>query len=226
MSDDLNLSESDVSAIRESVDEVKNPKTFNIINVLAERSYPQTSVSISLNEAKAYEAALVKQEIDDQSSGAKAKSTNPERIKKLEELNEKLESLTAEMMKHLYTFYIKGISEGKREQILKEAKKKYPIEYEKTNDISSLLGNAQERTEKPSPERDNLFTDFLWKEHIEKIEDPDGNIQTNLSYSDIRELRNSLPLSSLAQINTAIEKIRTATAVFMMETGEDFLAKP
>jgi hypothetical protein len=220
------MSQSDFNEIREVVDQVKNPKSFSIVNVLADRSYPKTTVSISLDEGSAYQAALIKQEIDEYGSSADSKNETPEQRQKIEDLNNKLESLTAEMMAHLYVFHIKGISEGKREEISREAQKKYPVEYEKMADISSLLGGSSERIEKPSPDRDNLFTDLLWKEHIESIEDPDGNVQTNLSYSDIRSLRTNLPLSSLAKINAAIERIRTATAVFMMETGEDFLAKP
>jgi len=39
-------------------------------------------------------------------------------------------------------------------------------------------------------------------------------------------MRESFPLNAMVKINEAIEKLRASTAVFTMETGEDFLAKP
>jgi len=215
---------SEEQEIRSAVDEAKNPKTFSIINVINDRAYPKGKIVVSMDEATAYEAALVKEELDEIGQSPNSKSAIKQ--KRVEELTEKLEELTEKMNESSYTFHIKGISEGRREELASEAKKKYPIEYERPSDLSALIGNQQERTEKPSPERDNLFTDLLWMEQIEKIESPDGAIQDSFSYTDARALRHGLPLSSLAKINSAIEKIRTATAVFMMETGEDFLAKP
>jgi hypothetical protein len=215
------LSEHD--EIQDMVEEAKSPKTFNIVSVLSERAYPKTSVAVSLDEATAYEAALVKEELD--ALGTKGASISKV-SSKIDELQAKLSELIELMNKSTYVFHIRGISEGKREELAATSRKKYPVEYEQGVDISALLSNSGERQEKPSPERDNLFTDLLWVEHIEKIEDPDGNIQAGLTYSDIRALRNNLPLSALAKINSEIEKVRTATAVFMMETGEDFLAKP
>lgn len=215
---------SDEQEIRDAVDQAKNPKTFSIVNVINDRAYPKGKVVVSMDEATAYEAALIKEQLDEASKSPGAKGSP--RYKKIEELTAQLEELTEKMNKSSYVFHIKGISEGKREELASEAKKKYPIEYEKPSDLSALIGNQQERIEKPSPERDNLFTDLLWMEQIEKIESPDGATQDSFGYTDARALRHGLPLSSLAKINSEIEKIRTATAVFMMETGEDFLAKP
>jgi hypothetical protein len=214
---------SEQEEIQEIVEEAKSPKTFSIINVLTERAYPKTKVSVSLDEATAYDAAVIKERIDEL---ARKDSSVSSVTREISELNEQLSELVEKMAKSTYTFHVRGISEGKREEILAKARKKYPVEYEAKNDIASILSNNGERTEKPSPERDSLFTDLLWAEHLEMIEDPDGNIQEVIGYTDVRTLRHNLPLSALAKINSAIERVRTATAVFMMETGEDFLAKP
>ena len=218
--------EKDYEEIRESVDEAKDPKTFSIVQAIANRSYPRATVSVSFDEATGYEAALVKEKIDQLSSATPSKSVALAQQKEIDGLSDKLQTLTQKMMESSYVFYIKGISEGKREELASEARKKYPIEYQKSSEISELLGGNSEQREKPSPERDNLFTDFLWRDQIEKIESPDGGVQDTFTYNDAKALRTGLPLSSLAKINSAIEKVRTATAVFMMETGEDFLAKP
>lgn len=212
--------------IREAVDEAKARGTFSIVNVLAERAYPKSSVTVHLDEQSAYEASIVKEELDNLLDTIGKSNPSKPQQEKIDELTEKIDELSKKMVSSGYIFHIKGISEGKREALFNESKKKYPVEYEKPNDLAALAGQQIERVEKESPERDQLFTDFLWREHIYMVEDPEGNTQSDLTYSDIKEIRGSLPLSSLAKINQAIEKIRTATAIFMMETGEDFLAKP
>lgn len=217
---------SDENEIIEAVQAAKKPGSFNIVNVIKDRAYPEIEVSVMLDEASAYEASVLKERIDEINKKVNGKSMTKAQESEVSDLTEKIEEITEAMKRSSYTFHLKGISEGRRESLFMEARKKYPVEYERANDMGALLGNQGERREKESPERDNLFTDFLWKDHIKKIEDPDGNEQSDLSYSDIRELRSSLPLGALAKINSSIEKIRTSTAVFMMETGEDFLAKP
>lgn len=212
--------------IREIVDEAKSPKNFNIVNVLLERSYPKTKTTIYLDEQSAFDASVLREELNQIEDGPRGREPSKEQAEKIEKLTSEIETLSEKIRQSGYVFHIKGISEGKRIELYDEAVKKYPIEYEKPNDLAALTGQKIEKVEKESPERDQLFTDFLWREQIEMIEDPEGSVHKDLTYTDIKTIRSSLPLSALAQINTAIEKIRTATAVFMMETGEDFLAKP
>jgi hypothetical protein len=76
-----------------------------------------------------------------------------------------------------------------------------------------------------NPDRDRYFTGLLWQAHIKKIVDPQGNEQEGITVEDAFELRRSLPLASIGKITEAIEKMRAATAVFMMTVDEDFLAK-
>jgi len=217
---------SDEQEIREVIDEAKEPKSFNIINVLQERAYPKTSVEVVLDEDNSYRASMVKEKIEALEKKIGTKNPSVSQRETIEKLTEELENLIEKLSQSKYVFHIRGISEGKREKLIADATKKYPVEYEKGAELSALLGSGSEPREKPLPERDQLFTDFLWQHQIEKIVDPDGNEQTGLGYSDIRALRDNLPLSSAAKINRSIEKIRSATALFMMETGEDFLAKP
>lgn len=217
---------SDEQEILESVAAAKAPGTFNIVNVLQERAYPKTQVKIVLDEATIYEIAGVQEEIESiQSKVGKGGASETQRVR-LEELDASYQELSAKIMSSQYTVYLMGISEGKREELYREAVKKYPIQYETNNDISSLLNSNNGRTEKPSAERDALFTDDLWKEQIEKIENPDGEEQVQFSYTDVKAMRNSFPLSAIMKINEAIDKLRASTALFVMETNEDFLAKP
>lgn len=213
---------SDEQEILESVEKAKAPGTFKILDVISGRGYPEQEVTIYINEGIAYQASLVKEQLEELDT----KPNSSVNEKKRDELIAKQEELLDELAKSAFTFHLRGISEGRREEIYNQARKKYPIEYEKPSDISLLTGQKQERIEKESPERDALFTQLLWAECIYKITDPDGNEQIGLTYSEVKELRNLMPLASTAAINNAIEKLRVSSAIFMSQVSEDFLAKP
>lgn len=212
--------------IREAVDEAKAPGTFNIVSVLQNRNYPKTEIAVMLDDSLAYEAASIKEKIDNlDTTIGKGKMSMAQQAER-EELLKKKDDLLEEMAKCFYVVEISGISEGVREEVFNEAKKRYPIQYENSNNLSDLLGGDSKKVQKESTERDDLFTDFLWQKSIIKVTDPDGNTQTEFSYAAIKSMRNQFPLSALLRINEAIEKMRSSAAIFMMETGEDFLAKP
>jgi hypothetical protein len=211
---------SDQEETIEAVAKAKAPGTFNIVDVLANRAYPKSAVNVIMNESLTYEAAMIKEKIEEMEASKKTK------LPAFEDLVTKREEIMTELSKFYYTFHISGISEGQREASYAEARKKYPVEYETVNDVAALLGNQGERKEKESPQRDGLFTDYLWQKHIAKIVSPDGDEQVDFSYNTIRTMRESLPLSATMKINEAIDKLRSASALFVLETGEDFLAKP
>ena len=216
---------SDEEEIREAVNEAKAPGTFNIVNVLQNRSYPETQVSVVLDEGLVYQAAILNEDIEELENKLSV-SKSSEKVKaKLDDLINKRDSMREELFKSMHTFYLMGIAEGSREKLYADARKKYPIEYMPKNDLSGIL-SGDSREEKESPERDSLFTDYLWQSHIKKIVNNDGDEQSDFSYATISAMRNNLPLSATIIINEAIEKLRSASALFVMSTGEDFLAKP
>ena len=213
---------SDEQDILDSVEKAKTPGTFKILDVIQGRGYPEQVVRIYLDEATAYQAALVKEELEEL-DGKPNSSINE---KKRADLIEKQEDLIEELQKSMFTFHLSGISESKREEIYNQAKKKYPIEYEKPSDLIALTGQKQERVEKESPERDTLFTELLWAESIQRIVSPEGDEQERMTYSEVKQMRGLLPLASSAALNSAIEKLRVSSAIFMSQVNEDFLAKP
>jgi hypothetical protein len=217
---------SDEQEIRDAVDAAKARGTFNIIDVLQGRGYPKTSVEVYLNETAIYKISEIREELE----ALDKKVSTKKETEKDKALREELISQEALTMQEIidsgYTVELMGIPEGKREELYRSAVKKYPIEYLAEKNMSSILTGNSSKEEKESPERDALFTDFLWQEHLQKIIDKDENEQAEFSYVAVREMRNSFPLNAIIAINGAIEKLRTSTAVFTMETGEDFLAKP
>jgi hypothetical protein len=211
-----------VEEIREAVDEAKRPGTFKIVDALKERAYPKMEVVVSVDEDSAYKANAIKETLAklDEKSARKEKSESDRKLE--EKLLAEHEELMSAIRSSSFTFYLEGISEGKRNDLYRNCIKKYPIEYDRDIDIST---GKMEKVEKESPERDALFTDFLWEACIKKIVNADGDEQVGVSYTDVRTMRDQMPLSAIARINESIEKLRVASAVFMMEVDEDFLAK-
>jgi hypothetical protein len=196
----------------ELAEEAKKPGKFNILEVINERGYPEDEIVVYLNETIAYKAAMVKTEMEATDAADKKYKT----------LEAELDKLVEQLQDSKYVFSIKGISEGKREELYKLSVNKYPLEYSETK--NAFTGEVKkEKIE--SEERDELFTSLLWSAHIVKITAPNGDVQENLSPEDADTLRKSIPLASNAALNKAMENIRAATAVFMMSVDEDFLAK-
>ena len=214
---------SDVEDIREAVDQAKARGTFNITNVLKERAYPKSALRVVIDESLAFEASSLRKELES-TDLEWARREMPEEVEKLQEKrSDRIAEIKEEMAKSSFTFFLSGIAEGDRERIYKKACAKYPLEYDK--DFNLETGRV-EKVVKESEDRDSLFTDLLWEAHIEKIEDPEGNVHEPVGFSDVRVMRETLPLSVLSRINEEIEKIRVASAVFMLEVDDDFLAKP
>jgi len=212
--------------IIESVEKAKKPGTFKIMDVLQERAFPTEEVEVYLDE----EAAYLASQIDDQLKEMQKKiDKSSDASKELKELNAKYEEIVAkkdalveEIGGSRFVFHLTGISEGKREDLYELCLKKYPMKYE--TDRNPFTGQG-EKKEINDPDRDKYFTNLVWQAHIAKIVDPSGDIQEGITYDEAVELRRSLPLSATTYINNAIEKLRTATAVFLMSVNEDFLAK-
>lgn len=216
---------SDESEIREAVDTAKAPGTFNIISVLQERAYPRLTVDIYMDEEAIFEMSVMQEKLKELDKRVARKAETEKQKAEREEIMSEIDSIGDKLDKSKYVVHLMGISEGRREELYRTTLKKYPIEYVQSP-ISGLLGAESNRTIKESPERDNLFTDYLWQSHIEKIVNPDGDEQTEFPYSTVRTMRDSFPINAIVRINDGIEKLRLATAMFTMETGEDFLAKP
>lgn len=216
----------DAEKITELIEEAKKPGTFSILAAVNERAYPKDEVNIFLDEEVAYDAARVKEKIREVDAEAKASDSEDvvlKREKEIERLNDELNSVTRKLEESRYVFHIRGISEGERERLYNESVEQFPIEYEQER---NPLTGEMVKTELENAQRDRAFTNRLWAAYIEKIVSPDGAEQNGLTFEEVTQLRNQLPIAATAKINEAIETIRYATAGFMLEVNEDFLAKP
>lgn len=208
--------------LTEIVAEAKKPGKFNILDVLKDRAYPETEVTVYLDERAAFLAAEMNDKVKLALAELESGEENKELEEKLEELQGSRDVLIEKLADSAYKFKIVGISEGKRDDILKECELKYPMEYTETK--NPITGEVVKQ-EVPNDDRNELLMNLIWQAHVVSITSPDGEVQDGISLEDAAEIRRALPIASSAQISQAIEKIRTATVMFMLTVDEDFLAK-
>jgi hypothetical protein len=200
-------------------EEAKKPGVFNILDVVKGRGYPSEDVNVYLDESVAYEAAIIKEKIDELEPRIIDSQEAAAQVVKLEK---QLAPIMERLKESKYVFTISGIPEGIREDLLNQATEVYPVEYtESKNPFSGELTRA----ENENTERDRLFTNLLWKKHITKITAPDGSVQENLDDETVIELRRSLPIAGIGLINQSLERVRISSAIFLSKVNEDFLAK-
>ena len=213
---------SDVEEIQEIVAEAKKPGKFNIINVLKDRAYPTVDVTVYLDEEAAYLASKMDAKVKEATSELEVLGENKELEEKLSALQEQRDVLISRLSESAYIFTVTGISEGKRDDIIRECDSKYPPKY---NEEKNPFTGEVTKTEVENSERSDYIVDLIWQAHIQKITAPNGDVQDSVTLQDVTEIRRALPIASTASINNAIEKIRTSTALFMLTVDEDFLAK-
>lgn len=214
-----------MSDIEEMVEDAKKPGKFNIVDVVKGRGYPTSQVDVFLDEDAAYLATKVEEEI--KKLGLEMdKTSDSSELKKITKLYEefisKKQKIIEEMGGSRYVFHLRGISEGQRNDLYDKTLAEYPMKYE--TDRNPLTGESTKK-EIEDEQRNKYFTDLLWSSYITKIVAPDGSEQEGISFEDARELRRSLPIAAASKITDSIEKMRVATAVFMLSVDEDFLAK-
>lgn len=202
----------DVDKVQEVTEAAMKPGTFSIVDAIKERAYPSDDIAVYMDEASSYKAAELSKKLESLDSTTKEYIDTQKQLDKVIEVIEKSK----------YVFTITGISEGKREELYELALKKFPMEYKEDKNI--LTGETK-KVEIENAERDSLFTTLLWSAYIRKITNPEGAVQENLSPEDADELRKSLPIAVNGIINSSIQNMRAATALFMYKVDEDFLAK-
>lgn len=216
-----------MSDIEEIIGEARRPGKFKIIDAVKDRAFPESHLDIYLDEALAFLIAELDEAMDETGKSmdkrkALSKKEVDEFEKRRDEILDRKNKLIEEMGGGKYVFNIKGISEGQRQDIFDKTVEKFPMKYEKNRNPYT---GALEKEEISEAERDRYFSDLLWQAYIVKIVSPDGEEQEGITLEEATELRRSLPAASVAKISEGIEKLRIASAAFMMSMNEDFLAK-
>lgn len=128
--------------IQDVVTEMKSPAKFKILDVIKDRAFPVQEVDIFIDEETAYVAASLDADIKKLNDAADKSASDEKALKEITEKREALiserEALVKQIGGNCYKFTITGISEGTREDLLKLAMDKYPMQYR--NDTNAFTG--------------------------------------------------------------------------------------
>jgi hypothetical protein len=216
-----------MSDVEDMVKEARKPSKFKIVDAVKDRAFPELSIDVYLDESVAFMISELDETLEEIGNSAdRKKALTKKEIddfeKRRNEIIDRKDKLVEEMGGAKYVFHLKGISEGARQDIYDKTVEKFPVKYEKNRNPYS---GALEKDEIDNVDRDRYFSDLLWEAYIVKIVSPDNEEQDGVSLEESTELRRSLPTASVGKISEGIEKLRIASAVFMMSMNEDFLAK-
>lgn len=209
---------------------------LNFADVLKGRAYPSEDVNVWLDEATAYplidndeKLAAVKSRIKvlDDRAAINTLTTEDQAIYDgldIERKELEVERLTiSEALKDSrYVFTVRGISTGLAEDLLTQSVDQHPYEYDT---YFNQITGQKVQTEKPSPERDRLYTNLLWQAHIVKITGPDGSEQLMPDLETVAALRREIPKAGVQVLAEAIDKVDMAVGWFTAIADETFLAK-
>lgn len=164
-----------------------NHKTFNLIEVLSGRSFPEHSVPVFFNEELGFEIYTLNREIE-----RAVLLDNKEEAKKKDD---EFQSLLQKAANERYVVHLKGIPEVLRRDIISKIQEEFP-------DETDILGRA-----KPNPKADNEFTKRMWTAYIEYIESPDGS-QAFVDEAEAAALFDTAPMSVHESINEGIKELQ------------------
>lgn len=208
-----------IKAAHDLAEKATERKVFNFAQTVLDRSYPEIDVKIYLDEAKTQR--LVDHITQISEMDARIVNSNGRAPKELGERMAELvaakDALVEELNESAYTVRIKGISTEKREELLKEAVSKFPIEYEES---TSPITGAVTRKEKDSDERDAYFVNLLRHAHLKSITAPDGAVDDDFTVEDVAATWRRLPLVARSKIDDAINK-STVTVDFYREIVDE-----
>lgn len=188
--------------------------TFNFRERLLGRSYAKDDVVINLDEEVGYLVTKLEGALEeaDEEDDARQKL-----------LKDKIAAARKQLAKTQYVVHMEGFSNDRHDELLKLAKDKFPVQYEK---VDNPYTGIKTTVAKPSPDRDELFNRLLWRESIKRIIDSDGNVDENIDDEFIDMLLKNAPSAVLQRIAKTIEKLRVASDWIEGTQDEDFLAKP
>ena len=189
------------------MNDMANPKTFNLGAVLAGQDYPEDVVDVYFDERTAYTITVLSEQVRDLSV---------EGGEKYEEADKQLQDLIASLESRKYRFFLTGVPARLLKAIVERVNVEIPEE-------RNSLGMVQ-----PDPAREELYKLYMFEAFITKIVDPDGAEIVKPSLESLKELRSDAPGHVLSKIEQGIADLENKT-VYGFEIAvksADFLSKP
>lgn len=189
------------------------PGTFSLLERLQGRSYPKETVEVYLDEAAGYE--IEKAEL-------RYVRTDPADAEAIAAVEAEIEELRERAKASRLTFHLEGISSEEYDSVVDAAQEQFPMEYHESRNPLTM---ALERTPKDNEDRETFFRVHLWAKFIRRVEDAEGNADTEITPELIAQVHNLLPLAGMARLHDAIQKLRMVTNWMDEIQGADFLVK-
>lgn len=186
--------------------EAPSPKTFDLGEFLAGRSYPEKTVSIYLDEAAGLTLLEMNKELDRLST---LKDT-----KAFEALDKAQQNLIKSLDERKIQVTVRGLPRKLVKDIVAKVEAEYPTK-------RNAFGQ-----EELNPDGNEALSSLIWAAHITQIVSPDGSTITP-SEDDIKALRDLAPQADLRAIQKAIDEVNGASDGFEIASRSvDFLSKP
>jgi len=178
-----------------------NHETFNLLDMLAGRTYPEDTVDVFLDAKTAYLIAKSNEEV----GRLRANKQNDE----AQELEKAVEALVEESSKAKLTLHIRAIPMEVREALLKKAFEEFPEERD-------FVGRVRE-----SRERDKHYTRLLWEAHILSVETAQGT-DHDITLEKVSAMRKGgIPEQGVDDIASAIKDLYAGTAAGFEQAAQE-----
>lgn len=194
-----------------AAEQKSQPGTFNFLDRVLERDYPTKEIPVYLDE----KSGLKIQELLIQH----AEATSPKAITNIEN---DLELWRKKAKESRYIVHLEGVSTKTYDEIVDAAQAEFPLEYRETRHPLTM---ALERTVIENDDRELYFRTHLWAKFIRKVEDAQGNVDTNITPEFVGVMLGALPIAGQAAIADGVDELRMITAWMDNIQDADFLAK-
>lgn len=181
---------------REIAEEQSKPGKFSLLERLRGRNMPTEKMVIYLDEAGAWDRIRLAERM--------AEETDGDVLSKLED---EYEALTAQVKASAVTLTLRGMTNDEYDDIVAQAKKTYPVKYEK--DINILTGENS-IIEVPNEARENLINDLFLGATIVKAEF-DGATDEDIDAEWYHEFKGLAPLDALRRVAETAYRMRMAS---------------
>jgi hypothetical protein len=179
--------------------EAQKKGKFSLADAIKGRAFPEVSVDVYIDAASAYEFAIVKDHAASIEGGTAEHDAD---LVKMEELSGKILDSTL-------TFHMRGVGQGKVEEITSAAEELYPTVEGAEN--STWL---------------KYYLCALIASNIHKVTDRDGNEDvTEFTPEDVMQLRETMPIDSWEILIDTMQKLTLASSYFDAVTDAGFLPK-
>lgn len=187
--------------------------TFDLLDAISGRSYPEHEVRVSFDEKKAFDLYQTDNRIKILSVMV---HLSDEEKAELERLRDEVRpQLISDLKSSTYTFKLRGVSRDARDEVVELADKEYPKERDARGRVV------------PDKNRAEYIENQYWLLHIVSITNPQGKTNADLDSETVQLFRDQAPVFAVEAVAAGIrELIEGSKAGFeSLAQDTDFLSE-